>query len=73
MNAALSLLGPARRAAATLRHNVKRWNAARKEAAEDHQTWKLALKDARVMADISRDSSIASYRSLRSSLDTTED
>jgi hypothetical protein len=53
--AALALFAPARRAATALRDRLKRWNAARKEAAEDYQTWKLALTDARVMADITRD------------------
>jgi len=64
--AALAWLAPARRAAAALRDGLKRWNTARKEAAEDRQTWKLALTDARVLTDISRDSSIAKYRSSRS-------
>ncbi|HXD41220.1 MAG TPA: hypothetical protein VN649_11695 [Ramlibacter sp.] len=67
----LALLAPARRATAALRDVLKRWNTARKEAAEDRQTWKLALTDARVMADISRDNSIVSHRSSRGSLDIT--
>ncbi|HXD43046.1 MAG TPA: hypothetical protein VN649_20950 [Ramlibacter sp.] len=53
--AALALLGPAKRAATALWDGLRRWNAARKEAAEDRQTWRLALTDERVMADISRD------------------
>jgi hypothetical protein len=53
--ASLALLAtPAKRAAAALRVGLKRWNAARKQAAEDDQLWQLALTDARVMADISR-------------------
>jgi hypothetical protein len=53
--AALGLFAaPAKRAAVALRAGMKRWAAARKQAAEDEQLWQLALTDARVMADISR-------------------
>jgi hypothetical protein len=53
--AALALFAaPAKRAAAALRVGLQRWNAARKRRAEDDQLWRLALTDARVMADISR-------------------
>ena len=53
--ASLAMLAtPARHAAAALRVGFRRWTAARKQAAEDDQLWKLALTDARVMADISR-------------------
>jgi hypothetical protein len=45
---------PAKRAAAAMRVGFRRWNAARKQAAEDDQLWELALTDARVMADIGR-------------------
>ena len=53
--AAIALFAlPARRAAAVLKAGWKRWMAARKQAADDDQLWRLALKDARVMADLSR-------------------
>ena len=53
--AALALFAaPAKRASGSLRTAMKRWAAARKQAAEDEQLWSLALTDARVMADISR-------------------
>ena len=62
--ASLALLAtPAKRAAAALRVGFKRWNAARKQAAEDDQLWQLALTDARVMADISRAMSANATRS----------
>jgi hypothetical protein len=64
--ASLALLAtPARRASAALRVGFRRWNAARKEAAEDDQLWQLALTDARVMADISRAMSADAVRDIR--------
>ena len=56
---------PAKRAAAALRVGLKRWNAARKQAAEDDQLWNLALTDARVMADISRAMSADAVRDIQ--------
>ena len=56
---------PAKRAAATLRVGLRRWNAARKQAAEDDQFWQLALTDARVMADISRAMSASATRDIK--------
>ena len=65
--AALALLAaPAKRAAVGLRVGLKRWAAARKQAAEDEQLWQLALTDARVMADLSRAMSAGASRDLRS-------
>lgn len=53
--AALALFSePIGQATASLRHGLKAWGAARKEAAEDEKLWQLALTDARVMADLSR-------------------
>ncbi|HWP13233.1 MAG TPA: hypothetical protein VNN06_15530 [Ramlibacter sp.] len=65
--AALALLAaPAKSAAAALRVGLKRWAAARKQAAEDEQLWQLALTDARVMADLSRAMSAGASRDLKS-------
>ncbi len=64
--ASLALLAtPARHAAAALRVGFKRWNAARKQAAEDDQLWQLAMTDARVMADISRAMSAGASRDIK--------
>ena len=53
--AALGLLAtPARRVVVALRVGLKRWAAARRQAAQDRELWNLALSDSRVMADISR-------------------
>ena len=53
--AALALLAqPARYAMAGLRRRYRAWTAARKQAASDAQMWDLALRDARIMAEISR-------------------
>jgi hypothetical protein len=64
--AALGLLAsPARSAAAALRTGMRRWVAARRSAAEDEKLWKIALTDARVMADISRAMSADAVRDLK--------
>jgi hypothetical protein len=64
--AALALFAaPAKRAAVALRAGLKRWAAARKQAAEDDQLWRLALTDARVMADISRAMSAGASRDIK--------
>ena len=64
--AALALLAaPARRAALSLRGSLQSWNAERRQAAEDHKLWSLALNDARVMADISRAMSRDAAREVR--------
>jgi hypothetical protein len=64
--AALGLFAaPAKRAAVALRAGMKRWAAARKQAAEDEQLWQLALTDARVMADISRAMSADASREIK--------
>lgn len=44
---------PARRAGIVLRAAVARWAQNRRLAMEDEKTWQLAVKDRRVMADIS--------------------
>ena len=64
--AALALLAtPARRAVAATRAGLKRWAAARKQAAADDQLWHVALNDARVMADISRAMSVDAVRDIK--------
>lgn len=51
--ASLAILAtPARGMAANLRAGLKRWNAARRQAAEDRAMWQLALTDPRVMQDL---------------------
>jgi hypothetical protein len=45
---------PARDMVAGAGRALKAWSAARKERAEDEKLWKVALTDARVMADLSR-------------------
>lgn len=53
--AAIALFAlPAKRAATVIKAGWRRWTAARKQAAEDDQLWRLALQDSRVMADLSR-------------------
>ena len=59
------LAAPARRAAAALRAGLKRWAAARRQAAQDEKFWNVALTDARVMADISRAMSADAARDVR--------
>lgn len=39
---------------ATVRAGYRAWVISRKQAAEDERTWNAALKDARVMAELSR-------------------
>jgi len=43
-----------RRTAVTVRAGHRDWVQSRKQAAEDERTWNAALKDARIMADLSR-------------------
>lgn len=63
---ALALLStPLRRAALGLRSGLRTWAEARQQAAEDHKLWRLALTDARVMADISRAMSRDAARDVR--------
>jgi hypothetical protein len=53
--AALALLAtPARRAVWRLRAGLRAWAQAQRQAAQDAQMWDAALRDARLMADISR-------------------
>jgi hypothetical protein len=53
--AALALFAtPARKIAVALRSGLAAWGEARRQSAADEQLWKVALTDARVMADISR-------------------
>jgi hypothetical protein len=43
-----------RRVLTVVRSGLRAWNDSRKQAAVDERTWKAALQDARLMADISR-------------------
>lgn len=53
--AALALAAhPARAAVMGMRAQLRRWAGARRAAQQDSELWRLALTDARVMADISR-------------------
>ena len=64
--AALALLAaPAKRAAASLRAGLKRWTAARRQAAQDRELWQLALTDARVMADLNCAMTVAASRDVK--------
>jgi hypothetical protein len=64
--AAIALLAtPARRASVALRTGYKDWIESRRQAAEDQRTWKAALQDARMMADLSRAMSAAAAQDNR--------
>ena len=43
-----------RRVEVTARDGWRAWVSSRKQAAEDERLWKAALKDARIMAELSR-------------------
>ena len=43
-----------RRGLVSMRQGVRAWQRRRRLAAEDERVWKLALQDARLMADLSR-------------------
>jgi hypothetical protein len=58
--AAIALFaGPARTAAIGLAKGYQSWAAARRAAAADEKMWEVALSDARVMADISRNMNLS--------------
>ncbi|MBG9389122.1 hypothetical protein [Caenimonas aquaedulcis] len=64
--AALALLAsPAKRFVAGSRRTVRRWSVARQQRIQDEKLWKVALTDARVMADISRAMSAGATRDVR--------
>lgn len=51
--ASIALLAtPAKDMSASLRAGLQRWNAARRQAAEDRALWQLAQSDPRVMQDL---------------------
>lgn len=51
--ASIALLAtPARGMAGSLRAGLKRWNAARRQAADDRAMWQIAQTDPRVMQDL---------------------
>ena len=52
--AAALMARPAKRLVVATRAGLRRWSAARRQAAQDRELWQLALADSRVMADISR-------------------
>jgi hypothetical protein len=53
--ASLAVLGSAvRRAAGSVRTAVAAWGAARQQREQDGRLWKLALSDARIMAELNR-------------------
>jgi hypothetical protein len=62
--AVVTVFRPLLRAAVALRASLRRRAAARKQAREDNEFWKLALKDQRVMSDISRDVSSGTWRAM---------
>ncbi|MEG2045377.1 MAG: hypothetical protein RR855_00665 [Comamonas sp.] len=47
-------LSSVRRGLVTLRQGLRAWQNSRRMAAEDERTWKMALHDARLMADLAR-------------------
>lgn len=59
------LAGPIRQAVHSFRDGLTAWNVRRRESAADDQLWKLALSDARVMAEISRAMSSDAQRDVR--------
>ena len=64
--AALALLAsPARRAAQALRSGFANWRANAIQRTHDEQFWQAALKDARLMADISRAMSASALRDIK--------
>lgn len=64
--AALALLaGPARRATKALRAGYLDWRARAIQRRHDEQFWEAALKDARIMADISRAMSASAMRDVK--------
>lgn len=48
------LAAPARHVVALLRESAQIWRDAHRRSAEDEKTWNAALRDARIMADLSR-------------------
>lgn len=64
--AALALLtAPARRAGVALRAGANAWAESRRRAAEDERTWKAAISDPRIMAELNRAMGIAMVDNVR--------
>lgn len=64
--AALALLaGPARRAGTALRRATRDWAESRRRAAEDEQTWSIAMRDPRIMAELNHALGVATVNDLR--------
>ncbi|MDZ7864889.1 hypothetical protein [Acidovorax sp.] len=64
--AALALLSaPARRAAAALRAGFAGWAESRRRAAEDERTWQVAIRDPRIMAELSHAMGVRTVNDLR--------
>jgi hypothetical protein len=66
--AAALMARPAKRLAMATRAGLRRWSAARRQAAQDRELWQLALADSRVMADISRAMNADASRAARAYL-----
>ena len=52
----------AQRTAAAIGQSLKRWSAARRQAAQDRMFWELALTDPRMMAEINAIQAAAEWR-----------
>lgn len=64
--AAIALVAaPARSAVNRMRLQLRQWAVARRAAEQDEALWRVALTDARVMADISRAMSSDAVRDIR--------
>ncbi len=64
--AALALLSaPARRAAAALRAGFAGWAESRRRAAEDERTWQVAIRDPRIMAELSHAMGVRTVNDIR--------
>lgn len=64
--AALALLtAPARRAGIALRAGAQAWAENRRRAAEDQRTWNVAIKDPRIMAELSHAMGVATVSDIR--------
>ena len=64
--AALALLSaPARRAAAALRAGFAGWAESRRRAAEDERTWQVAIRDPRIMAELSHAMGVRTVTDIR--------
>jgi hypothetical protein len=64
--AALALLSaPARRASVALRAGFAAWAESRRRAAEDQHTWEVAIRDPRIMAELSHAMGVRTVNDIR--------